>query len=48
MTNVCIAFEKIYRVTPDETRKGNIKSVYEYVNMNMMFYIKIDGEFTRK
>ena len=47
MTNARIAVEKIYRVTPDEMRKGNIKSEYEHVNMHMIFYIKIYGKFTR-
>ena len=37
-----------YGVTPDETRKRNIKPGYEHVNVHMVFDIKMDGKFTRK
>ena len=46
--NVRIEFEKLDSVTHDETRKGKIKPGYEQVNMYMIFYIKMDGKFTRK
>ena len=48
MTNVCIAFENIDGVTPDEIRKGKIHPVYENVNVHMIFDINMDGKFTRK
>ena len=47
MTNVRIEFEKLDGVTPDEMRKGKIKPGYEHVNVKIMFYIKMDGNFTR-
>ena len=48
MTNVCIAFEKLGSVTPDYMRKGEIRPGYEHVNVHMIFYIKMDGKFSRK
>ena len=46
--NVRIAFEKLYGVTTDETRKWKIKPEYEHVNINMIFDINMDGKYTRK
>ena len=43
-----IAFEKLDSVTPDEIRKGRIKSGYEHVNVHMIFDINMDGNLTRK
>ena len=48
MPNVRIAFETIDSVTPDDTRKGEIKPGYENVGVHMIFDINIDGKFTRK
>ena len=48
MKKVCIAFEKLDGVTPENTRKGKINPGYEHVNVHMIFYIKKDGKFTRK
>ena len=48
MTNVRISFDNIDGVTPDETRKGNIKPGYDHANVHMIFYINMDGNFTRK
>ena len=48
MKNVCIAFEKLDGVTTDETSKGGIKPGYDRINVHMIFYIKMDGKFTRK
>ena len=48
MTNVSIAFEKLYGVTPDEIRKGKINPGYEHINVHMIFDINMDGKFTRK
>ena len=48
MTNVRISFEKLDSVTPDEMRKGNIYPGYEHVNVHMIFYINMDGKFTRE
>ena len=48
MTNVRISFEKIDGVTPYEMRKANIKHGYEHANVHIIFYIKMDGEFTIK
>ena len=41
-------FENLDGVTPDEMRKVNIKPGYEHVNVHMIFYINMDGKFTRK
>ena len=46
--NVCIAFEKLDGLTPNEMRKGKIKPGYEHINVHMIFDIKMGGEFTRK
>ena len=46
--NVCIAFEKLEEVTPDEMRKGKIKPGYEHVNVHMIFDIKMEGRFNIK
>ena len=48
MTNICIVFDNLDGVMPDEMRKGNIKTGSEHVNVNMIFYINMDGEFTIK
>ena len=48
MTNICISFEKLEGVTPDEIIKGKIKPGYENVNLHMIFDLRIDGKFTRK
>ena len=48
MTNVCIAFEKLDGVTPDEMIKGKIKPGYEHFNVHIISDIKMDGKFTRK
>ena len=48
MKNVCIAYEKLDGVTPDYTRKGNIKPGCDHVNVHMIFDINMDGKFTRK
>ena len=48
MTNARISFEKLGGVTPDEMRKGNIKTGYEHVNVHMIFDINMDGRFNRK
>ena len=48
MVNVHISFEKIYGVTPDEMRKGNIKPGYDHVNVHIIFYTKMDWKFTGK
>ena len=48
MTNVRIVFDNIDGVTPDDMRKGKIKPGYENVNMHMIFYVNMDGKFTRK
>ena len=45
---ISIKFEKIDGVTPDEVRKENIKPGYEHINVHMIFYINMDGNFTRK
>ena len=47
MTNVCIAFDNIDGVTPDDMSKGKINPGYEHVNLHMIFDINMDGKFTR-
>ena len=41
-----IEFEKLDGVTPNETRKGKIRSGYEHINVHMIFDIKMDGKCT--
>ena len=48
MTNFRIAFEKLDGVTPYEVRKRKINPGYDHVNVHVVFYIKMDGKFTRK
>ena len=48
LKNRCIAFERLDGVTPDEMRKGKIKPGYEQVNVQIIFDINMDEEFTRK
>ena len=47
MENVCIAFDKLDEVTPNEMRKGNIVPVYEDVNVRMISDINMYGKFKR-
>ena len=47
MENVCIAFDKLDGVTPNEMRKGNIVPVYEDVNVRMISDINMYGKFKR-
>ena len=46
MENVLISFEKLDTVTPDETRKGNVRSGYENVNVQMIFESNMYGKLT--
>ena len=48
MTNVCTVFKNIDVVTPYEMRKVKIKTVYEHVNLHIIFDINMDGKFTKK
>ena len=48
MANVCIVFEKLDRVTINETRKGKIRPGYERINVHMVFDINMDGNITIK
>ena len=48
MKNRCIAFDRIDGVTPDDMRKGKINTGYEHINVQIIFDIKMDGNFTRK
>ena len=48
MDNVHVAFEVLGGVTPENIREGNVESVFKYVGTNMIFDIKIDGNFTNK
>ena len=48
MANVRIYFEELDDVTPNDTRKGKIRPGYEYVNVQIIFDIKMYGKFTRK
>ena len=48
MENVCISFEKIYGITPDETKKGKSRPGREHVNVHIIIDIKVDVNFTRK
>ena len=47
LNNRCITFERLDGVIPDETRKGKIKPGYEHANVQIIFDIKMDGNFTR-
>ena len=48
MTKVCIEFEKLDGVTPDEMRKGKIKPGHEHVNVHTIFDINMYRKFIRK
>ena len=48
MANVCIEFDILDCVTPDDTRKRKISPAYEHVNVHMVFEINMDGKFNRK
>ena len=48
MENICISFEKIYGIKPDEMGKVKIRPVDENVNVHMIFDINMDGKFTRE
>ena len=48
ITDICIAFENLDGVTPDEMRKGNIETGYEHINVHMIFDSNMDGKFNRK
>ena len=48
MANVRIVFEKLDRVTINETRKGKIRPGYERINVHMVFDINMDGHITIK
>ena len=46
--NVYIEFDNIDDITPDDTRKWNIKPGYERFNVHMILDINMDGNFNRK
>ena len=46
MANICISFDNIDKVTPNEISKVTFKPRYEHVNVHMIFDIKMDGQFT--
>ena len=48
MANVRIVFEKLDRVTINETRKGKIRPGYERINVHMVFDINMDGNINIK
>ena len=41
MENICITFEKVDNVTPNETKKVKISPGYEHTNVHVIFDIKI-------
>ena len=43
-----MSFDKLDGVTPNDKRKGKNRPICEHVNMHMIFYIKMDINFTRK
>ena len=47
MANLHIEFDKIENVTLNEMIKGEISPGHEYVNVHMIFDIKMDINFTR-
>ena len=48
MTNIHISFYKLDCITPDEIIKEDINPGFDHINVHMIFYIKMDGKFTRK
>ena len=48
MANVCVTFDNIDGVTSDDTKKRKVRPGYDHVNVHMIFYINMDGKFTRK
>ena len=48
MENIRIEFEKLYDVTPNDTRKERNRLGYEHVNVPTIFDINMDGKITIK
>ena len=48
MDNIRIKFKKPRIVTPYKMSKGNIIPGYRHIDINMIFYINMDGNFRRK
>ena len=48
MTNIHISFYKLDCITPDEIIKEDINPGFDHINLHMIFYLKMDGKFTRK
>ena len=48
MTNDRTVSNNLNGITPEHIRTGNIKPGYNYFSTHIIFYIKMDGKFTRK
>ena len=48
MENVCISFENIGGLTPDDISKVKVRHVYDHINTHMILDINMDGKFTIK
>ena len=40
MANICVAFEVLKGATPEQTREGNVKTGFKYVQTHMILDIK--------
>ena len=48
MTKIRIEFYKLDCITPDDIIEEDINPGFEHIDVHMIFYIKMDGKFTRK
>ena len=48
MANILVAFDVMNEVTPEKMIEVKVKPGFKYVRTHMIFYIKMDGKFTRK
>ena len=46
MAKVCITFEVLAGVTPDQMQTGKVRPSYKEIPCHMIFDIKMDGKFT--
>ena len=48
MTNFRIVFENLDSVKPGDMKKGKVNPGHEHINVQMIFGINMNGNFTRK
>ena len=48
MANVCVTFDVLKGVTPEQMWEGKVKPVFKHVRTYMIFDINMDKTFTNK